>query len=206
MLHKFLYGIAGITALILLTACQAMPQDDESSNSTQTSETYFWPWQGPDYKANTKEMRRQHKVVVLLERGDLAFSKDRLNAPEHDNALLYYYTALKLEPGNKKAFRGLNNVAERFRSLARTSHDNGNGKQTRYYLRQAEMVSGASDPKNIQLRDDLNEKPAGQNPRELDKGLQEKIKKRKAELKNNPLLQDKNLLKDEMLSPTEDAE
>lgn len=151
-------------------------------------------------------MRKQHKLVVLLERGDLAFNKDRLNAPQHDNALLYYYTALKVEPGNKDALRGLRKTADRFRSLARTAHGNGNGKQTRQYLQQAEMITGASDPKNIQLRTELREKPAGRNSRELDKELKQKIKAKKAELKDNPLLQDKELLKNTLSTAAEDKE
>ncbi len=180
--------------LLLITACQTAP-DDNNINTSQEKESYFWPWQGPDYKADTKEMRRKHKIFVLLERGDLAFRKDRLNAPRHDNALLYYYTALKLDPTNKEAFRGLNDVADRFRSLSRTAHDNGNGKETRYYLQQAEIVTGASDPKNIKLRKELSHSAAGKNPRELDKALKEKIKARKAELKEDPRLKNPDLLK-----------
>ncbi len=187
--------------LLSLAACQIAPSDDNSapSDDNQNTATSFWPWQTDDRKTNIKEMRKQHKVLVLMERGDLAFSKDRLNAPQHDNALLYYYTALKVDPGNKQALRGLNKVANRFRSLARTAHDNGNGKQTRQYLRQAEMISGASDPANIQLRAELRETPAGQNSRELDRELQKRIKAKKDALKNNPLLKNKDLLKDKDL-------
>lgn len=200
--------------LLSLAACQIAPSDDNSapSDDNQNTATSFWPWQTDDRKANIKEMRKQHKVLVLMERGDLAFSKDRLNAPQHDNALLYYYTALKVDPGNKQALRGLNKVANRFRSLARTAHDNGNGKQTRQYLRQAEMISGASDPANIQLRAELRETPAGQNSRELDRELQKRIKAKKAALKDNPLLKNKDLLKDKDLlddalsTPADDEE
>lgn len=200
--------------LLSLAACQIAPSDDNSapSDDNQNTATSFWPWQTDDRKTNIKEMRKQHKVLVLMERGDLAFSKDRLNAPQHDNALLYYYTALKVDPGNKQALRGLNKVANRFRSLARTAHDNGNGKQTRQYLRQAEMISGASDPANIQLRAELRETPAGQNSRELDRELQKRIKAKKAALKDNPLLKNKDLLKDKDLlddalsTPADDEE
>jgi hypothetical protein len=199
---KTLRSLSVITLLLLACACQNTPQDDNDPSTTSS----FWPWGSNERKDNIKEMRKQHKLVVLLERGDLAFSKDRLNAPQHDNALLYYYTALKVEPGNKDALRGLRKTADRFRSLARTAHDNGNDKQTRQYLQQAEMITGASDPKNIRLRAELREKPAGRNSRELDKELKPKIKAKKAELKDNPLLQDKELLKNTLSTAAENKE
>jgi hypothetical protein len=199
---KTLRSLSVITLLLLACACQNTPQDDNDPSTTSS----FRPWGSNERKDNIKEMRKQHKLVVLLERGDLAFSKDRLNAPQHDNALLYYYTALKVEPGNKDALRGLRKTADRFRSLARTAYDNGNGKQTRQYLQQAEMITGASDPKNIRLRAELREKPAGRNSRELDKELKPKIKAKKAELKDNPLLQDKELLKNTLSTAAENKE
>jgi hypothetical protein len=61
------------------------------------------------------------------------------------------------------------------------------------------MISGASDPANIQLRAELRETPAGQNSRELDRELQKRIKAKKDALKNNPLLKNKDLLKDKDL-------
>lgn len=186
---------------MLITACQILPSDDSTAtgDDNQNTTTSFWPWQTEDRKANIKEMRKQHKMLVLLQRGDLAFSKDRLNAPQHDNALLYYYTALKVDPDSKQARRGLSKVAERFRSLARTAHDNGNGKQTRMYLRQAEMITGASDPANLDLHKELQVTPAGQNSRELGRELQKRIKAKKESLKDNPLLKNKDLLKDKDL-------
>ncbi|MEZ5495139.1 MAG: hypothetical protein R3E61_11430 [Pseudomonadales bacterium] len=183
---------------------QSQNEDTPQPNDEQSTASSFWPWGSSERTENIKEMRKQHKLVVLLERGDLAFSKDRLNAPQHDNALLYYYTALKVDPGNNDALRRLRKVADRFRSLARTAHDNGNGKQTRTYLQQAEMITGASDPKNIRLRAELREKPAGKNSRELDKELKKKIKAKKAELKDNPLLKDKALLENMLSLPAEE--
>ncbi|HRF87017.1 MAG TPA: hypothetical protein PK244_00295, partial [Pseudomonadales bacterium] len=81
-----------------------------------------------------------------------------------------------------------------------------NGNQTQSDLQQAEMITGASDPKNIRLRAELREKPAGRNSRELDKELKPKIKAKKAELKDNPLLQDKELLKNTLSTAAEDKE
>lgn len=203
---KALRRLGCITLVLLVTACQMQSQNEDTPppNDEQNTASSFWPWGSDERKENIKEMRKQHKLVVLLERGDLAFSKDRLNAPQHDNALLYYYTALKVDPGNNDALRGLRKVADRFRSLARTAHDNGNGKQTRTYLQQAEMITGASDPKNIRLRAELREKLAGKNSRELDKELKQKIKAKKAELKDNPLLKDKALLENTLSLPAEE--
>lgn len=191
-----------------------MPPDESTAarDDNQSTTSSFWPWQTEDRKANIKEMRKQHKMLVLLERGDLAFSKDRLNAPQHDNALLYYYTALKVDPDSEQARRGLDKVADRFRSLALTAHNNGNDKQTRLYLRQAEMITGASDPANLILRKKLRATPSGQNSRELGKELQKRIKAKKESLKDSPLLknkdalEDKNLLDDAFSIPTIDEE
>ena len=157
-----LRSLSVITLLLLACACQNTPQDDNDPSTTSS----FWPWGSNERKDNIKEMRKQHKLVVLLERGDLAFSKDRLNAPQHDNALLYYYTALKVEPGNKDALRGLRKTADRFRSLARTAYDNGNGKQTRQYLQQAELIIARAAPKAFGLRAKRRKNPPEENRRE----------------------------------------
>ena len=196
-----------ITALLLLSACQIATQDSDTApqDSVSASEG-FWPWQKEDRKANIKEMRKQHKVLVLMERGDLAFSKDRLNAPQHDNALLYYYTALKVDRGNKSALRGLNKVAQRFRDLATTAHNNGNDSQSRQYLQQAEMITGANDPANITLRTELRTTPSGQKPRELGRELQKRLKAKKDALKEKNLLNNKNLLDDALAIPVDDEE
>ncbi|HNE26370.1 MAG TPA: hypothetical protein PKH01_05000 [Pseudomonadales bacterium] len=196
-----------MATLFLLSACQIATQDSDTApqDSVSASEG-FWPWQKEDRKANIKEMRKQHKVLVLMERGDLAFSKDRLNAPQHDNALLYYYTALKVDRGNKAALRGLNKVAQRFRDLATTAHNNGNDSQSSQYLQQAEMITGANDPANITLRTELRTTPSGQKPRELGRELQKRLKAKKDALKEKNLLNNKNLLDDALAIPVEDEE
>lgn len=174
-----------ISVLLLAnTACHGLSHDDSSAINSEDTSTSIWPWQwhwGSD--PDPKEVKRQRKIDFLLAKGDLAFRKDRLNTPERDNALLYYYTALRIDPSNANARDGLNNVAKRFRSLSLTAHNNGNEKLAHRYLQQAEMVSGASDPANLKLRDTLQETPSGQKQRALDKRLQQQYKSQREVLK-----------------------
>ncbi|MCC7516665.1 MAG: hypothetical protein IT470_04915 [Pseudomonadales bacterium] len=128
--------------------------------------------------------KQQRKINFLLEKADLAFRKDRLTAPMEDNAVLYYHNALKIDRDNKKAHAGLAKVAYRLRDLALTAHKNGNGKQARRYLKQAEILSGAKDPANEKLRKTLLQTPQGQDPRALDRPIQEKLDAKKDALKD----------------------
>ena len=156
-----------MVAGVLLTGCQWLPQTTDWLPE-------HWPWQETETPRDRATVTRQQSIDTLITKGNLAFTKDRMSKPASDNALMYYHEALKLDPDNKDAREGLQQISKRFRKLARTAHNNGNGKQARKYLRQAELITGIESPENQKLRQQLSETPKGQDPRSLNNQFKER--------------------------------
>ena len=170
--HAFvLRRVILVIASIMLAGCQWLPQ-------AQTDH-WYWPWQEQGLSHTAGSLAQQQTINNLIAKGNLAFVKDRLSVPANDNAVMYYQAALKLDPGNTEAEEGLVSVGKRYRKLARTAHDNGNGKQAYKYLELAESISGKDAPANRKLRRQLQATPEGQNQRALDRSLQEEYKTQK---------------------------
>jgi hypothetical protein len=170
--------LTALAAALLFTGCESVTMPEWMPLD--------WPWQqnvdaAPDPDASAE----QQAVDKLIAKGNLAFTKDRLSIPANDNAVMYYREALKIDPGNKEAIKGLTHVSKRFRKLARTAHDNGSDAQARKYLGLAESVSGKNDPANQKLRQKLQSTPKGQNQRALDRSIQEQYKAQKNLLEEN---------------------
>lgn len=66
------------------------------------------------------------EVDLLLEKAELAFSKNRLMAPASDNAYGYYREVLALDPANAEARAGVQRMVTRYRELAQQSLKKGN--------------------------------------------------------------------------------
>ena len=134
-----------------LSGCQWLPQQ--------------WPWQDAPSQDPTTVQRRAD-IKHLLDKGELAFNKDRLSIPAEDNAVLYYRQVLQLDPDNLTAKTGLNKVAKRYCDLAITAHGNGDKRLAQKYLRRAEEAGGSSA--DIQkLHQQFQDVPAGGDPRAL---------------------------------------
>lgn len=166
-----------LATVLLLAGCESMTGPDWMSG--------YWPWHDAETTLDSTASEQQQTAGKLVAKGNLAFTKDRLNIPANDNALMYYREALKMDPGNKEAVRGLTHVSKRFRKLARTAHDNGNATLARKYLDLAESVSGKNDPSNQKLRQKLQSTPKGQNQRALDRSIHEQYKTKKTLLEEN---------------------
>lgn len=172
-----------LATAMLLAGCESLEESDWVPD--------YWPWQDAEATPDPAATARRQNVDQLIAKGDLAFTKDRLSTPANDNALMYYREALKIDPANKDAVKGLTHVSKRFRKLARTAHDNGNDAQARKYLGLAESVSGKNDPSNQKLRQILQSTPKGQNQRALDRSMQEQYKTQKTLLEENQRSQKK---------------
>lgn len=169
--------LVALSAVLLLSGCESLAESDWMPG--------YWPWQNEETSPDSAASERQQAAGKLVAKGNLAFTKDRLSTPANDNALTYYREALKIDPGNKEAVKGLTHVSKRFRKLARTAHDNGNDAQARKYLGLAESVSGKNDPANQKLRHQLQSTPKGQDQRALDRSIQEQYKTQKKLLEEN---------------------
>lgn len=172
-LGRLLTCLSGFT---LLSGCQMM----ESIPFVPEQ----WPWEQQEAQpaANPPPQIQDEKIAALIDKGNLALTKDRLSVPANDNAVRYFREVLSLEPGNAKATAGLKKVAKRYRQLSRASHNNGNSAQAQKYLSLAESITGPDHPGNRKLRRELQENPSGQDQRALDHSLKEKLRSRKNEL------------------------
>ncbi len=185
-LHTSARGLVCLLVLVTLGGCQWLQQ--------KTGMPSLWPWQQEEPQSDPTEFARQQKVAELVAKGQLAFTKDRLSIPPDDNAILYFNEALVLDPASQEARRGLNRVAGRFRKLARMAHGNGDEKRAQKYLQQAEAVTGAKQPANQKLREELQSTPAGQNQHALDHGLREQYETNKQSFDKKQLLDKKQAI------------
>lgn len=165
-----------LSATSLLAGCQWLPWSQHASGHWSPLSDP-WPWQ-EEATLDSEELVKRQTIVVLMSKGDLAFTKDRLSVPANDNAVMYYREVLKLDPYNQPALDGLKHVGQRYRKLAITAHENGNGKQARKYLEQAESVSGVNSKANRKLRETLQTTPQGQNQRSLSQPLQDNLQQK----------------------------
>ena len=82
----------------------------------------------PDHQAP-----QSPEVVLLLEKAELALSKNHLMAPASDNAYGYYREVLALDPANEKAQAGVQRIITRYRELAQQSLKKGDRADARRY-------------------------------------------------------------------------
>ncbi|MCB1958411.1 MAG: hypothetical protein KDG55_22275, partial [Rhodocyclaceae bacterium] len=80
------------------------------------------------------------RIDSLLSRANAALAADRLTQPRDDNALDGFRTVLSLDPGNEAAERGINQVAERYVTLAARATRSGELDAAGRYLDSASQV------------------------------------------------------------------
>ncbi len=97
----------------------------------------------------------QAQVRELLVRARLAIEEDHLTFPEEGSAVELYGQLLALEPDNRAAKRGLEQIVERYVELALTAADRQQFAQARSMLARARIVDAdhpAIEPTTEQLR------------------------------------------------------
>lgn len=101
------------------------------------------------------QIAQQAQVRELLVRARLAIEEDHLTFPEEGSAVELYGQLLALEPDNRAAKRGLEQIVERYVELALTAADRQQFAQARSMLARARIVDAdhpAIEPTTEQLR------------------------------------------------------
>ncbi|NIR84079.1 MAG: protein kinase [Gammaproteobacteria bacterium] len=99
--------------------------------------------------------QREKAIQSLLARGDAALEAERLTVPEHDNAYDHYREALRRDPDNAHAERGLRAIARRYEILAEQQIARGNlGAARRYAERGIDVQPLSQDL--IRLRAEID--------------------------------------------------
>lgn len=73
-------------------------------------------------------------IESLLQKAEVALKKYRLTSPRTDSAYYYYTGALKLDPGNKEASRGIRKLAGKYGFLADKALKKEDEKKARSYI------------------------------------------------------------------------
>jgi serine/threonine-protein kinase PpkA len=73
-------------------------------------------------------------IESLLQKAEVALKKYRLTSPRTDSAYYYYTRALKLDPGNKEASRGIRKLAGKYGFLADKALQKEDEKKARSYI------------------------------------------------------------------------
>ncbi len=73
-------------------------------------------------------------IESLLQKAEVALKKYRLTSPRTDSAYYYYTQALKLDPGNKEAYRGIRKLAGKYGFLADKALKKEDEKKARSYI------------------------------------------------------------------------
>lgn len=83
----------------------------------------------------------------FIAEGDRLLAQDALTVPDNANALAAYRQALLLDPGNARAWAGLQNIVRRYIELAQAAVENGERVRAAEFVRRGLSV----DPNNQKL-------------------------------------------------------
>ncbi len=95
------------------------------------------------------------RIVGLLRGAEVALTENRLQSPRGDNAYEKYTAVLELDPENRAAKSGLEDVASRYLSLAERSLASSRLDQAKRYLSSAADIS-PGHPRLAEARDALS--------------------------------------------------
>ncbi|BAO45218.1 serine/threonine-protein kinase [Thiolapillus brandeum] len=124
-----------------LTGEQDQPNDHSVSSEIDTVDTTPEDTT-PDLPATDTDTQ----IEALLSQAADALKKYRLTSPRNSSAYHYYREILKLDPHNKKASRGIRNIAGRYGTLAKKALEKGDEAKARAYTRRGLNLNPRSKP------------------------------------------------------------
>jgi len=78
----------------------------------------------PIIEAPQEKAEKQEKINQLLAEATVHYEKSRLTSPKNKNAFEFYQEVLKLEPDNKDAKKGIENITQSYLKFAKNRYDN----------------------------------------------------------------------------------
>ena len=100
-------------------------------------------------------LSKQEKIAALLAHGSRALKSYRLLTPENDNAYLYFQRVLKLDPGNRDALHGIEQIVARYTTLATNALDKNDQEKAEQYITRGALIN-PNDEGLRALRDRMN--------------------------------------------------
>lgn len=93
----------------------------------------------------------QEQISKLLASAEKAMAKYRLTTPDGDNAHHYYDEVLALDPGNKDALAGLNEIVDHYRKMAMEALREGLLQEAEVYVDRGLTVQ-PDDPALLEIK------------------------------------------------------
>ncbi|WP_456373846.1 protein kinase domain-containing protein [Thiolapillus sp.] len=127
--------------------------DSQESQITETAEQQDMPVTGepsPHDTENTLPDENQAatdtaaQIAALLTQAREALKKYRLTSPRNSSAYHYYREILKLDPHNRKASRGIRNIARRYATLAQKALDKGDENKAQAFVKRGLRLNSRS--------------------------------------------------------------
>ena len=103
----------------------------------------------------------EEHITSLMQSAQEALANLRLTTPANDNALDYYQQVIIIEPDHTGAQAGIDTIADRYATLARKAHQDGNIRLARVYLQRGfEVRPGHAGLRTV--RKEIAQQPAQQ--------------------------------------------
>ena len=125
----------------------ALPQDDQTQQ-TASPTPVIEPVVAP-------MLSKEERIGELLTHGSRSLRLNRLLTPKNDNAYLYFQQVLKLDPGNKDALHGIEQIVARYTDLVTNALDEDDKEKAARYITRGFLIS-PNDAGLLALRDRLN--------------------------------------------------
>ncbi len=157
-------GETTVAAQDAKTASEAPPEIQETQGTLEQSTTALSGEQSPPETPNSSTDKNTGganteiaaldtsandttaQVEALLTQAADALKKYRLTSPKNSSAYHFYREVLKLDPHNKKASKGIRNIAGRYGTLAKKALKKGDEAKARAYIKRGLNLNPRSKP------------------------------------------------------------
>lgn len=117
---------------LLLTACRVNEPEPAPEPEPEIIEQVFY--------STREDVARTRAIADVLYEAKLAFDDNRLMRPVSNSAYKWYTRALTMDPGNEVALAGLDEIVNRYISLANNATRIGQLDEAETYLQRAAMI------------------------------------------------------------------
>ena len=114
-----------IAALLYLNRTVLFGLDGSGDDGETVPPVFLW---------DGDEATNAARLQQILDKGWQRLHQDRLTTPAGDNAHVYFRQALRLDPENPDAHRGLINIADRYAVLAETASRRGENDKAEVFI------------------------------------------------------------------------
>ena len=142
----------GETLQHILERVEVKPEPAEpQADTARVAKAAAKPVSSTAFSSRYDEKRR---VAELLQRAETALSQLKLTRPVDTSAYTYFLNVLQLDPDNRKARTGVDNIVRKYANMARASLERDDREDATRYITRGLAVD-AADPELLRLQRQL---------------------------------------------------